>query len=154
SEVLCSGGAQGSLPPAGLPPGCVASVILGCPPWSIVRPCYGAARRGPPGGHRRPAATAYDDRESPISRSPAPRRPSRTGTPSPGGGPLDRAPRRAARATRSEGLHRGTAQGGTARAPRRLRLPADRLGTGRPAPGLQGPHRPPGPGRVLHLHRL
>src|SRR5690606_20117424 len=53
SEVLCSGGAQGSLPPAGLPPGCVASVILGCPPWSIVRPCYGAARRGPPGGHRR-----------------------------------------------------------------------------------------------------
>src|SRR5690606_7690767 len=88
SEVLCSGGAQGSLPPAGLPPGCVASVILGCPPWSIVRPCYGAARRGPPGGHRRPAATAYDDRESPISRSPAPRRPSRTGTPSPGEDPL------------------------------------------------------------------
>src|SRR5690606_20239964 len=88
TEVLCSGVAQGALPPAGLPPGCVASVILGCPAWSIVRPCYGAARREPSGVHRRPAATAYDDRDSPFSLSPAPHRPSLNGTPSPGEDPL------------------------------------------------------------------
>ena len=51
-------------------------------------------------------------------------------------------------------LHRGAAQGRAPRAPRRLGVPPHRGRTRGPPRRLEGPHRPRGAGRLLHLHGL